>query len=112
MSDLGTRIRRLRRDVGLDENQCADLIGVSVETFAAFESGRQKPDLAEVAALARAFGCFVSTILDRSETLNRLEVATRLDDSKETHNAIEVAERLGFFLELDEKLTRADIKAA
>lgn len=111
MSELGARLTRLRLGVGLDMDRCADLTGIDRVTLEQFGGGTRTPDFVEVAALAKVFGCFVSTILDRSEMLNRLEVATRMNDAAE-NDAVEVAEQLGFYLELEEKLDQAGIKAA
>lgn len=112
MSELGTRIQRLRTDVHLGVEECASQIGADPREVNEFETGARIPHLGEVAALAEVLGCFVSTILNRSELLDRTVVAARLDSTEETNNSAEVAEQLGYYLELDDRLTRAGVKAA
>ncbi len=37
------RIRRVRRDMGIDQGKMAELLGIDRQTYSAWESGRNKP---------------------------------------------------------------------
>ena len=43
------RVRKVRRDLGMRKEDFADLIGVRLSTYGAWETGRNTPDLTEVA---------------------------------------------------------------
>lgn len=43
------RVRKARRDLGLGQKDFADRLGIRLSTYSAWETGRNTPDLAEVA---------------------------------------------------------------
>lgn len=59
-----TLIRTLREQKGLTRPQVRDTIGVSERRQADWENGSAKPDLENLAALARFYGVSLKTILE------------------------------------------------
>lgn len=109
MTTVGDRIRRLREDVGLDRRECAARAGISQTMLSDFETGKRDPGIGAIASLAATLGCFMSTIEGRSEVLDRLETAARTRNSDDQIDSSSVTDRLGFFIELDERLRLAEI---
>jgi transcriptional regulator with XRE-family HTH domain len=105
MSDIASRIRRLRETTDLDQRSAADLAGLSQATWSRIESGDRTPKLGEVVGIAAALGCLTSTILDNGEIGERLTTVMR--KSVDEVDAESVAEDLQFLLE-----TEADLHAA
>lgn len=57
------KIKELRLEKGLSQEQVAQVIGVSRPTYTAIESGKQKLDVEEAQKLANLFGIDVDTLL-------------------------------------------------
>lgn len=57
------KIKELRNEKGLSQEQVAQIIGVSRPTYTAIEKGKQKLDLDEAKKLANIFGIDVDTLL-------------------------------------------------
>lgn len=105
MSDIASRIRRLRETTDLDQRSAADLAGLSQTTWSRIESGDRAPKLGEVVGIAAALGCLTSTILGNGEIGERLTTVMR--KSEDEVDADSVTEDLQFLLE-----TEADLHAA
>jgi len=50
------KIKKLRTEKGLSQEQVAQVIGVSRPTYTAIEAGKQKLDIEEAQKLAKLFG--------------------------------------------------------
>ncbi|WP_438353916.1 helix-turn-helix domain-containing protein [Microbacterium sp. CJ88] len=103
MTLIGGRIQRLRDDIGLSQADASARSPISQATWSRIESGAKEPHLGEVAGIAAALGCFVSTVLGQGETLDQLQTAARTTGSPAA-DADSVVEELGFFLEAKAQL--------
>lgn len=63
---LGQKIRELRRARGLTQQQVADLFGIKTASVSEWESGKSSPSTEKLVRLARALGCQVSDLFERS----------------------------------------------
>lgn len=63
MSTLGTRIKRLRAEMGATQEETAHALKVSRATLANWEIDRTKPDPQTLALLSRYFGVSVDYLL-------------------------------------------------
>lgn len=105
MTEIATRIRRLRDTTNLDQRSAAELAGLSQATWSRIESGERPPKLGEVVGIAAALGCLTTTILGDGAISGRLMTAMRKSD--DTVNANDVAEDLEFLLETEAELHAA-----
>ena len=60
-----TAIRRYRKMRGLTQEEFASAIGMSQATISRFETGERKPDVDDLIAIARFFGCKVDDLIDK-----------------------------------------------
>ena len=60
-----TAIRRLRKARGLTQKEFAMEIGMSQASISRFESGDRKPDVDDLIAIAKFFGCKVDDLIDK-----------------------------------------------
>lgn len=67
VSTLGDRIRHLRTDQQLSQQDLADRVGVSQSAISAFEVGEKMPRLETLQRLAAALGVSTSVLLDSEE---------------------------------------------
>jgi transcriptional regulator with XRE-family HTH domain len=65
---LGTKVRRLRGELLLTQEELADAAGVTVETVNRIENGHHQPRARTMARLARALGVPASTLEQLRET--------------------------------------------
>lgn len=61
---LGQKIRTLRTEKGLSQQQLADILFVTRKTISNWESGIRMPDVAMLSRLAKALGIETSELLD------------------------------------------------
>lgn len=61
---LGTRIKSLREDRGMDRGEMAERSGLNSELIAAVEQGETAPAVGPMVKIARALGCRLGTLLD------------------------------------------------
>ncbi|ANE23326.1 AbrB family transcriptional regulator [Denitrobacterium detoxificans] len=59
---IGANIQATRQAKGLTQERLAEVVGVSRQTVAKWESGETSPDLEHAAALADALGCTMDTL--------------------------------------------------
>lgn len=78
---LSDRLRKIRRDEHLTQEQMADALGVKTARYSAWEAGHNRPDdvVAVAAAIEREFG------VPAAWTLGVLSYGRRSDDSEESH---------------------------
>jgi XRE family transcriptional regulator, regulator of sulfur utilization len=67
MSQIGTRLRKLRTDRGLAQEEVARRAGVALNTVVRAELGRVTPSTATVLKLAEALEVPAATLLDGSD---------------------------------------------
>jgi len=60
---LGERIRSARTALGVSRNEAANVVGVSLSTFQAWEAGEREPDATKLSALARQYGLAADWLL-------------------------------------------------
>lgn len=78
MRDIGKNIRTLRTRRGLSQDQLAEALHVTRQTVSNYETGRSRPDVEMLTALAEALGADVTEVLygpaqtDRTLQLRRL----------------------------------------
>lgn len=60
-----TAIRRLRKAHGLTQEEFAVALGMSQASVSRFETGERKPDIDDLIAIAKFFGCKVDDLIDK-----------------------------------------------
>ena len=60
---LGEKIRQLRTDRNLSQEQVADLFGVSQQSVQKWENGDTTPELGKVIKIARYFGVSLDSLI-------------------------------------------------
>lgn len=60
-----TAIRRYRKKLGLTQQEFAVALGMSQSTISRFETGERKPDVDDLTAIAKFFGCTVDDLIDK-----------------------------------------------
>lgn len=63
---LGNRIKQLRKEKGLSQQQLADMIGYKVGTISKYEQGDRTPPYSVLLLLAQALECNVTVLADTS----------------------------------------------
>ena len=63
MRDIGKNIRTLRTRRGLSQDQLAEALHVTRQTVSNYETGRSRPDVEMLTALAEALGADVTEVL-------------------------------------------------
>lgn len=65
--DTGTRIRDLRKDAGMSQDQLAELASLNRVTIAKYESGKVEPGAQALSRIADALDVTVDQLLGRSD---------------------------------------------
>jgi transcriptional regulator with XRE-family HTH domain len=60
-----TAIRRYRKRLGLTQEEFAAALGMSQASISRFETGERKPDVDDLIAIAKFFGCKVDDLIDK-----------------------------------------------
>lgn len=60
-----TAIRRYRKRLGLTQEEFAAALGMSQASISRFETGERKPDVDDLIAIAKFFGCKVDDMIDK-----------------------------------------------
>ena len=63
--DIGNRIRRLRLQRGLTQEELAELMGTSQAAVAMWETGARMPRADKLPKLAKVLGCSVSDLFNK-----------------------------------------------
>ncbi|MGM9646543.1 MAG: helix-turn-helix transcriptional regulator [Eubacteriales bacterium] len=58
------KLKKLRLDAHLTQQEAAEKIGVGQPTISMWESGESKPRVGMLALIAETYGCKISDILD------------------------------------------------
>ncbi len=91
--DISARIRELRNEQGISQEQLAIKVGVSRQAVTKWETGAGAPDIENLATLARVFGVTVDEILNggaATTATSAYESVTSLDLEQEKNYDIEV----------------------
>lgn len=77
---VGTKIRKLREEMGLTQEDLAGAVGLSSEFISLLELGRRSPSLESLSRIARFLQKDISFfILDKKESLDSLIIGDKLD---------------------------------
>lgn len=69
-SKFGARLRGLREDAGLTQEQLSSKTGLHVTYISGLERGRRNPTLSVLTSLARAFDLNLSELFDDGRSVN------------------------------------------
>lgn len=72
--EIGTIIRKFRKEKGITQEQLANCLGISPPAVNKWENGNSYPDIMLLAPLARALGTDVDTLLSFREELTEKEI--------------------------------------
>lgn len=61
--DIGTRVKIMRRILGISQDALADKLGISKAAVAAYEIGRSEPSLTSLVGLSRSLGVTTDWLL-------------------------------------------------
>lgn len=87
--ELGSKIKKLRQNRGMTQEQVAQMLHVSNQTVSKWETGTACPDLSLIVPIARIFGVTTDELFDFSETADKLrfeELRKQYDDTFKTGN--------------------------
>ncbi len=85
--NIANRLRTLRGDMGMTQEQLAERLGVSAKSVSRWECGTTYPDLETVPVLAEIFGVSMENLLDA-------ELKTEKEASFEVHHELDRIEDL------------------
>lgn len=60
-----TEIRRIRKELGLTQEEFASKLGMSQAAISRYETGERTPDVYDLLAIARYLGCKVDDLIDK-----------------------------------------------
>ena len=60
-----TAIRRYRKRLGLTQEEFAAALGMSQASVSRFETGERKPDVDDLIAIAKFFGCKLDDLIEK-----------------------------------------------
>lgn len=66
--ELGDKLRTLRREKGLSQEELAAMIGVSRQALSKWEAGQSRPELDKLLALSDTFGVTIDSLVRPGET--------------------------------------------
>ena len=84
--DIGSKIKKLRYNAGLTQEQLADRLGLSPQAISKWETGSSMPDITLLPPLAEIFGTTIDELFDlsRDEKLQRIENRMDIEDELPT----------------------------
>ena len=68
--NIGQKIRKLRKEAGISQEELAFVLNVSRQTVTRWERGQMTPDTERVAALAKYFGVTADDLINESEDIH------------------------------------------
>ena len=74
---IGDSIKRIRTQKGMTQKQLGDLMGVSVQTVSAYESGRRRPKMETIDRFEYALGVSLHELISGVDYLPNEEVPTQ-----------------------------------
>ncbi len=101
---LQDRLRKLRVDKDLTQQDMADFLGITRPAYTAYESGRRQPDNETLSKLADFFTVSVDYLLCRTDVKNPPEtIASHHDGDEWTEEELESIEQFKEFLKARRK---------
>ncbi len=82
-SQLGGRIKQLRKNAGMTQSELASELGISASAVGMYEQGRREPDNNTLRKLCSVFGVSVDYLIgdpETSDTKGNVEVAEVFDE--------------------------------
>lgn len=64
---MNKKLRRLRENMGLQQKEVADRLGVNPSAVTRWETGEKRPDLVNLVKLADLYGVSIDYLLGRTE---------------------------------------------
>lgn len=61
-------IKRIRLRKGITQQAMADALQISPATISHWETGRRKPNVDDMIAIAQYFGCSIDDLIDKENT--------------------------------------------
>lgn len=77
---IGRRIKSIRRAEGINQNQLANLVGISKSSMSEWETGKREPRLDTIRKIANALGVDVREIVDIDSNQNSFTEVNPMDD--------------------------------
>ena len=96
---IGNKIKQLRRERDLTQEQLAEYLNVSISAVSQWESGKTLPDISLILPLANFFDVSTDTLFGRCEQANEEIIAEYDQKSSEYGNRGEIDARLALWRE-------------
>jgi transcriptional regulator with XRE-family HTH domain len=103
---LGNRLTKLRKEVGLTQQQLADKLYISRDTYAQYEIGRRNPDYETLTKIADYFHVSTDYFLGRTDVRSAIQSAS-VSEKEVDDAALAAAKELG---SVDVKVLRKIVK--
>lgn len=95
------RLRNLRNEKDLTQQDLADFLGITRPAYTAYESGRRQPDNETLSKLADFFGVSVDYLLGRTNIRTPIEtIAAHHDGEDWTEEELEDIEKFKEFIRM------------
>ncbi len=101
---LGTRIHRLRKGLGITQVQLAEQLGVSQQTVTAYESGNRRVPISHLPRLAALLGTSVEALIGQPTTAGKRGPAPKLQQQLEQLSRLPKAKQRAIAQVLDSML--------
>lgn len=72
MSDFSSRMKELRKERNMKQQELADIFSVKVRTYQGYEYGESYPEVAKLIAIADYFNVSLDYLVGRSDVRDRL----------------------------------------
>jgi transcriptional regulator with XRE-family HTH domain len=69
--EFNEKLRKLRKEKGLSQEELADIIGVSRQALSKWESGSSYPEMEKLIALSGLFGVTIDSLVKDSDLKKR-----------------------------------------
>ncbi len=91
---IGEKIRQLRRERDMTQEELASSLSVAYQTVSKWETGATSPDLGLIIPIARLFRVTTDELFDYSETADKTRLEELEAQYQETYHTGDMAERL------------------
>ena len=92
--ELGSKIKKLRQNRGMTQEQVAQMLHVSNQTVSKWETGAACPDLSLIVPIARLFNVTTDELFDFSATADKLRLEELRKQYDETFKTGNIRDRL------------------
>jgi len=101
---LGTRINRLRKGLGITQVQLAEQLGVSQQTVTAYESGNRRVPISHLPRLAALLGTSIEVLIGQPSAAGKRGPAPKLQQQLEQLSRLPKAKQRAIAQVLDSML--------